>query len=337
VLRTAERPRYVVQYELAATWAFAVNQSLQGNDQIKVGLYDFESGDGWYMEHRGDHADDEADFVLERNSSEVYRETNADLHKAVTVFARLKLQTGWYDVTRQRWERSYPERGRQQNPVIGLFSADDARGPRTGNLPLHYEASADASTTGLTLNAGSCAQVNLGTTKPYTRSKTGDFTFNVGTTGTWLPAHAIRVDPDREIVNTQLRNTDVVSAQGNTRVVPMSFSPTHVADGSGNALTDTDFSTPEEQSPMNSVIEEATSVGQVADSTGTLAASMANPGGHQLGYGSWWSSGSGSKTQAESGSTSPKRQIPPGDICVFLVKADTTGEITVEYITDQDW
>jgi len=50
-LESAERPRYVVQYELASTAAVSANQSLQGDDRVRVGLYD--GSDGWYVEHRG--------------------------------------------------------------------------------------------------------------------------------------------------------------------------------------------------------------------------------------------------------------------------------------------
>lgn len=337
IFESTERPRYTVQYELAATWAFATNQSLQGNDRIRVGLYD--GSDGWYFEHRGDHADNEGDFVLERAGSEVYRKTNRDIHTPVTTHARLKIQTGWYDITRQIWERSYPDGGTQRNPEIGRFSADTARGSRTGNLPIHYEVTADASTSDLVFNAGSCAQVNLGTTTDFSRSKTAEFTTNVATTDTWVPIHAIRIDPAREIINTQLTNTDIVSfsGSGDIRVMPRAYAPEQLANGSGGALVDGDFSTPPEHSALNSVIESTTAVAEFPDATGTTGPSAANPGGYQLGFASRHSSGTGSKTQTDSGSATPKREVSARDVCVFLAKAEVAGDVTVEYITQQNW
>jgi len=336
-LESAERPRYVVQYELATSWAFAITQALQSGDSIRVGLYD--GTDGWYMEQTGAHATDTADFVLERNGTTVYRHEAVDIHAPTTTFARLKLQTGWYDVTRQRWERSYSLNGTQLNPQIGSFSADATRGSRTGNLPVHYSVTASESTAGLVLSAGSTAQANLGTTVPQTRSKTAAFTTSVATTGTWVPVYAIRVAPDRTIVNTQLMVTDVVefSGSGDIRVMPRAFAPEHLADGGGNALTDADFSTPAEHSATNSVIEETAAVDQFADATGTVGPSAADPGGYQLGFAGWWSSGSGLRTQIEGGMSTPKRGIRRDDICVFLANAEDTGDVTVEYVTEQDW
>lgn len=338
VFESAERPRYVVQYELAATWAFAVNQQLTGDDRIRVGLYD--GTDGWYMEQRGDHADAQtADFVLERAGSEVYRETDIDIHKPSTTWARLRLKTGWYDITRQEWQRSYPDAGTQENPVIGTFSADETRGSRTGNLPLHYEVTADAEVSGLELEAGSAAQVNLGTTTPFTRVKTAEFTATVPTADTWVPIHAFRIDPAREIINTQLRTTDVVEfdGSGDVRVMPRAFSPANLADSGGGALVDGDFSTPAEHSASSSVVESTSAVAQFPDSTGAVDTSTDTPGGYQLGFASWWSTGSGSKTSQEGGTSTPKQGLYRGDVCVFLANATVSGDVTVEYVVEEDW
>lgn len=337
VFESAERPRYVVQYELAATWAFAVNQSLQGNDQLKIGLYD--GSDGWYLEHRGDHADTEADFVLERAGSEVYRETNQDLHKTVQTFARLKLQTGWYDVTRQVWERSYSDGGSQVNATIGKFSADDSRGSRTGNLPLHYEITADASTTGLVLHAGSAAQVNLGTTTPLTREKVSEHTHTFATTGSWVPLLALRVDPDRDITNVQLEGVHVLEwgGSGDVNLVAKSHAPQNVLNGSGVQLSDSDFVTPGQQSPTSSVVETSTAVDQAADDTGTPTTSTASTGGYQIGWATQRTSGAGSKTTVSGSQSDVKAPIYGQDVVVIWGNADNAADVVYEIQTEQDF
>ena len=336
-LESSERPRYVVQYELATTWAFRANQSLSAGDSIRIGLYD--GTDGWYVEHAGDQPDAVADVVMERGGSEVYREPDVSIQRPVTTFARLKLQTGWYDITRQRWERSYTNNGDQENTLIGKFSADGSKGPETGNLPAHFSVTASGTTSGLVLEAGSFAQVNLGTTTPQTRTKTAEFETTISTTGSWVPVHAFRVDPDRQIVNVQLSNTDVVefSGSGDVRVMPVACSVDNLADGGGNTLADSDFGTPPEHSATNSVIESTDAVAEFPDATGTVGTSASNPGGYQLGFGSWHSTGTGSKRTTQSGSATRKRGLPRDDVCVFLANADTTGDVTVEYITEQDW
>jgi hypothetical protein len=339
VLETAERPRYVVQFELTATMAAQLNQEPVGDDRLRMGLYD--GSDGWYFEQTATHATDECDLVSLRTGSEIYRDGPLDARVASTAFARLALTTGWYNITRQEWERSYSENGRQRNILIGGpgQSSDDARGPETGNLPIRLEITADSGTSDLELLAGSAAQVNLGTTVPISREKTAEFTANIGTTDTWVPLYAIRVDPNRQIVNTQLVDTDVVefSADADVRVMPIAASPSNVADGTGSALTDGDFSTPAEHTAANSVVEATSAVGEFPDSTGAVVTSAGAPGGYQLGFASAHTSGTGSKTQVESGAGTQKRGIRRDDYCVFLGYADATGDVSVEYITEQDW
>jgi hypothetical protein len=181
--------------------------------------------------------------------------------------------------------------------------------------------------------------VNLGRTTAFVRQKTAEFAATIGTADTWVPLHAIRVDPEREIVSTQLVDTDIVgfSASADVRVMPVALDPSKVADGTGAALTDSDFSTPSEQLATDSVIEETGAVGEIADETGTLVTATDNPGGPQLGFASSHVSGSGSKTQVESGAKTRKRGLNRGDYCVFLGNAGAAGDVTVEYITEQDF
>lgn len=338
VFESAERPRYVVQYELAATFAFAVNQSLTGNDRIRIGLYD--GSDGWYIEHRGDHADGSTgDAVMERDGSEVYRVEGVDLHKPVTAFARLKLQTGWYDITRQRWERSYARDGDQVNPVITEHGAPGERGPQTGNLPLHFEVTADASTTGLDLLAGSAAQVNLGRTTQLTRTKVFEDNYTFATTGSWVPILAIRTDPDRDIINTQLSNVTISEWGGSDDVnlLVQAHDPSKVLDGGGATLDDADYSTPAVLNAQNNIIEISSAVEQAADGTGSPTTSTADPGGYQVGWASQRQSGQGSQSKVTNRSLEAKRSLYGRDTAVVWGYADNAAEVTYEVRTEQDW
>jgi hypothetical protein len=333
-LESAERPRYVVAYELAVTWAFEVNQSLTGNDRIRIGAYD--GTDGWYIEHRGDHPDDRTcDAVLERDGSEVYRETGGDLRQAVTTFARAKLQTGWYDITRQDWERSYTNNGEQENATITTASADDARGSRTGNLPVHFSVTADASTTGLVLSAGSAAQVNLGRTTPLTRSKAPEpFVDTIGSTGTWVPIRAIRVDPDRNIVNAQTKELSVLRYSSDALVtVAINAAPASKVSFGGSDS----WSTPPPLTPSSSILETRSDVDTIVDRDGSTVSTTAEPGPFNLNTAVLTPTGDQFQKGSSSDPSSQKRTLPRDDIAVVLAKSSSTGDVTYTLGDEEDW
>jgi hypothetical protein len=336
--RTAERPRYVVQYELAATWAFALNQSLQGNDTLKIGLYD--GTDGWYLEHRGDHADDQTvDLVTERAGSVVNRKTSVDIIQDVKSFCRLRLQSGWYNITRQVWERSFSENGEQRNVEFARTSIDDGRGPQVGNLPLCFEVTADANTSGLTLEAGSCAQVNLGRTTEFAREKSTVETDTIDTTGSWVPLRAYRVDPNRDIVNVQLTAFDIgkYTANDDVELLFQSFAPSNVLDSGGNTLVDADFSIAEDFDEQNSVIETSSAVAQVADSSGATGTSVSNPGGWQLARAELFTGSGKAVAGASRVPAGVKRPVYPRDVVVVLGKSGTSGDVSYQLQFEQDF
>ena len=334
VFETAERFRYTVQFELAATWAAAINQELQDGDRLRIGLFD--DSDGWFIEHNDTHGVQEADLVVRSGGSESQRLENQDIHAPITTLARFLLETGWYRVTRQRWERSYPRDGEQKNPEIGTTGDTSVDGPEVGNFPLRYEVTAGSGTSNLTLRAGSTALVTYGDQSGRFREKTHSFEYSISSTDTWVPISALRIDPEREITSVQLQNTDIVafSGSGDVRVMPIAVDPTKTDAGS--------WQTPIEHSDRNSVIEIAGTrttpdVTTFPDNTGTVGTSADNPGGYQLGYGSWYTSGTGSKSSVSSGATTRKREVTGGDVCVFLANASTTGDMTVEVISEQDF
>lgn len=340
VFQTAERPRYVVQYELASTFASNLNKAgadLQGDDRFRAGLYD--GTDGWFIEHNSSHEADTVDIVELSAGSEVYREEDVDALVPLTRFARFKIQTGWYKVTRQEWERSYSSDGVQINDTIAKVSSDGNDGPEVGNLPIRYEIRADSGTSDLQLNAGSVAQVNLGQTTALTRNKVDEETITVDTTNAWVPLFAFRTDPDRSIVNTQLTDIAISEFGGNAdiRLTVNSFAPENVADANGNQLTDSDFSTPPLFSPTNNVLEVSDNVDQVVNGSGTLQSSMQDPGGFQVGFDALNTGGGNTVTDNTPGPVASKRPVYPQDIVVLLANAGGTGDVTFQFRTEQDW
>lgn len=335
-LVTADDVVYTVQFELAATWAFGLSQALQSGDRLRVGLFD--DADGWFMEQTAAHATDEADFVIRRAGTEVYRETHP-IDLPTTTFGRLGLETAWYRVARQRWSRSYPENGTQQNEVVATTDATPNQGPARGNLPLRYEITAGSSTTDLTLKAGSVAATLQGDSERIIRAKNYRETFSVNTTGTYVPVLAFRKDPDRDLVRMEITNTDVPKFEGSGDLFALLIAAgkENVRDANGDPLDDTDFSTPNELNGTNSVIETATAVAQFPDNTGTLVTSATNPGGYQLGLATRYTSGSGGKISSTGAGIDAKRVLASGDYAVLLVRATATGDFDYEVTIDQDW
>lgn len=337
VMETAERPRYVVQYELASSMALSINQALASGDTVKWGLFD--GTDGWFFEHTGDQATDECTLVTLRNGTRVATNSGS-IHKALTTFTRFLLLANWYNVGAQKFLQTWTEgNGIQNNDIVGRMSRDDGRGPQVGNLPLRFEVTASGSTSGLILNAGSVATVTLGNTQGITRTKVSQHTRSIGTANTWLPILAVRTDPDRVIVNTQLIDVFLAeySTQGDVRLLASAHDPSKVLDGADAQLTDSNYSTPPEHHRYNSTLETSTDVAKAADTDGTPVASTSSPGGFQLGYGSLYTSGQGSTFAERVMTRAQKRPIFGRDTVVIWANATATGDITFELAVEQDW
>lgn len=343
VFESAERLTYVVQFELVATFAFQKNQSLQSGDRIRVGLFD--GSDGWILEQNDTHADNEAKLAMFRDGSEQTSATEdpIKLKKATDKFVRYALYTGWYRLTRQLWEQSFPQKRVQKNEEIGRAAAPDGTdGPKTGNLPVHYSVKAGSGTSNLKMSAGSSGAVVLGDARELSRLKSTANTRSISQVGDWEPVLAVRADPDRKIVNTLINEVEILefSGSGDVQLTLQAHDPSKVADSNGNGLGDGDFSTPELHSSQNSVIQESTNVAQAANSSGTVSSTASDPGGFQIGYASLYSSGNGAKTVQSANPSDQKRPLYGRDIAVFWARIKSgggTGDITFEWGVQQDW
>ncbi|WP_256394108.1 hypothetical protein [Natronoarchaeum rubrum] len=351
-METAEMYRYVVQYVVEWSAALQLSQQLQAGEALIFGYGDADlansaddfpgpAADGWFWHWHSGLDANEVRLAEYRNGTTV-DETVVELEKDVTVWKRLAGETNWYNVGNTRFVETYTGtyddvESSQRNDTVARTSVDDGKGPQTANKQVQLSIKAEAGAGSLEAELGSVGVRTLGDVGAITREKTYSFTASVSATGTWVPIAALRIDPDRDIVNVQVKNTDVTEfgGDGDVTVMPMAVDPQ-------NALTDggsqpTDWSAPVELNPTNSVVETSASVDQIPDATGTVSTSAADPGGYQLGFGSRYSSGTGSKTTVSSGSATRKREISSRDVCVFLANASVAGDVTVEVITEQDW
>jgi hypothetical protein len=355
-LKTAEQFRYVVQYVTEWSFAFQTNQDLQTGDVWAIGFGnpDLENStddtpgpnaDGWFVYQNSTHGSKTAVLVEYRDGTEKDAQ-EIDLTKLPDVWGRLAGRTNWYNVGETNIKESYVENnteGTQQvNDVLGTVGETDGKGPIEGNHALHASVKAGNGAGGVELEVGSIGIRTLGDVTNILRTKTIDFSLDYsGTTGEYEPLFAVRVDPDRDNVNAQFNFLEALehSASDDVTLIANVFDSGNVLDGVGDALTDADFSSPEELNPTNSVIETSTAVEQVPDQTGTAQTSMPDPGGYQVAFGVLTASGSGGAGSTRSSSTSreQKRIIPNGDVAVVMARSPSTGTITADLQFEQDW
>lgn len=336
-LTTTERFRYVVGYVSEPSMALQFSRSLESGDKAVIGYgdpdlnNDMASADGWFFIYTPDLADDEVTVAEYRNGTELDSET-VSLEKSLTIWKRLAIRFNWYNVGEAKYIETYTENGDQINAEQGKTSVDNGKGPEVGNHPVTFSVQRGASSSALTLESGSVGVQVLGDVEGLVRPKVARFVSDIGTADTFVPVGAIRVDPNREIVNAQIDVLQPVDFSSDTDIelIGVAVDPSKT-DASG-------FDTPAEHNETNSVIEQTTTITEFPDSTGSVVTSASDPGGYQIGYGSRYTSGQGSGSKERSSSRTQKRQLSDRDIIVILARADDTlTSLTVEYRTGQDW
>jgi hypothetical protein len=322
ILQTNERFRYVVSYELIATFALKINQSLTGDDKVRCGFYD--GADGWFLEHNGGHAPREIDLVELRGGTETYRETLDLSANLVDQQTRLGMRTGWYDITPQKITQSAPSNGDLNKVKIGGASQDTGRGPRVGNQPLRYEVTADANTSDLVFEPGSCALQVQGNGLPTLRVKNDRFSESLSSTNTFEPVRAFRIDPDRYEIYTEVTGLSVLSFGGSDEI-DISIQ----AMSSDNVtFTGTDsWTTPPEWNSTNNPIETRNDVDQIPANDGTLGTTQTNPGGYQLAFATLTPTNAQQFQRGTTDTQSDKKTVlNEQDYAVVLIRSPSTGD-----------
>lgn len=335
-LYSAERPRYVVGYEAAASWAFEGLTDISANDTVRIGLTDRnDTGNGENTAYF-EFTSDQQRCVLEKSDTEVDTATfefpeGYDFQS----FYRPEIQYNAYDAGRWLFTLSYTRSsngvGEKQELVeVAELAVDDAGATNEYNFNLFFEVdSPDGATE---LSAGSMAYRILGDTDPTLRVKglrLPDLAYDG--TGDYEPVAALRKAPGRGNIFLELTQVSLLLADGSGECLIIAVPPDET-DATG-------FSTPVQHSGTNSALETTTNVTTFPDATDTEVTSAANPGGYQIGFATWESVGTGTNARSGSDSIRRKRPIHNGDIAVVLVKRDsasaTTANLTIG--TEQDW
>jgi hypothetical protein len=334
-ISTAERPRYIVGYEANMSAASAVPSDLQSGDTFRVGGRDRQSPENQaFFEVNGDSPNRAVlvDEGTEVATSEWQYPDDAPVD--VTSAVRYEITYNAYGVGRWRFNLSFTDESRddpQVNTDVASLSVDG--GFAISDYNFHQFQEIDAATSGRQLRAGSFGFLVKGNVQETTRTKAARLTdLSYGGSGDYEPVAALRVDPDRGNVYSQFKNVTVFPNSTSGELLVNVFSPDET-DASG-------FSTPPQQNPENSVVEQTTSVTNFTDQDGNTVTSDPDPTGYQVGLARFESGGQGNSTRvATSQQTENKRPLYEDDVAVFLYKADSASSDTVNltYFIEQDW
>ena len=335
-LQTAERPRYVVGFDAVASLEGQVLTSLGSGDTVKYGLDDDQTPqNAAYFEINGDS---DNRLVLVKGGSEVKSQT-FEYPRGVdeTEPIRYEITYNWYGVGTFQFSIFYTENGQKDgekaiNKLVGELAVDSEKTVNDANFHLFHEV--DATTSGQRLSAGSYGFNTLGDVSVTSRTKVSRIVGSAGNysgTGNYEPIAAARVNPDRAEVFAQLTSVEAIPDAGDGELMAIVV-PESKTDASN-------FTTPVQQSPDNSVIEETTDITTFPDQDGNVVTDAANPNGYQVGFYATEITGQGATQNRTSTLSRQIRPIYEDDVVVFLYKDDGVNERTVNlvYNTRQLW
>lgn len=334
-IESAESATYVVGTQMASSFAFQLNQSLSGDDRIRIGPYNGQNG--WYMEHRGNHTNSSVvDLVMVRDGERTVMEQNAVLPKPLTGWHRYEVDFNWYNVGNQKWIQTYTDDGEQFNTEFATTSVDGVKGPETANLNLWYEITADATTSNLELDVGSMGFAVQSGADQLVRGKPQRIETSVPAgDDIWHPVYAIKL-VNNTSVNARLNEFEAMRYTNNAPVelVAVSVDP---------SKTDaTNFTVPGYQHQYNSQLRDTFDVTTAPAENGTEV----DPTSSDFKFGGWTVSASsveptGSNFQAGASTaaqTTVKRQLLASDVVIVFARSSSAGgTVTFDYVAEQDY
>lgn len=241
------------------------------------------------------------------------------------------------------YTETYTTDGEQRNEVIGKTSVDDDKGTEQGNQHITFSVQRGASSSALTLEAGSVGLQTLGDVDIIERVKVAANDYTFSTTDEWVPMLAVRTDPDREIVSSQLSDIQITEWNGSDDVEMLAqvHGQSKIQKAADTQLEDSDYAAPELHSATNSVTQESTAVDRgPRASDGTIQTPITDaegPGGYQVGYAEFTSSGQGNSTRTTNTSKVRKRTVNPEDVVVFWGRAENSSSVRWQWTTEQDF
>lgn len=341
-LKTAERFRYKVGYVVEPSVSFKVNQALQNNDIVTVAYGDAD------LANVGDNTTDLASanpdgWVLKITSSgtefNIYRGGSkqagkpVSFKKGLTTLSRIAMQLNWYNVGSAILEETYTDNGFQRNTDLVEVGVDDGKGPETANKRIQFGVRPDSSTSGLELETGSTGFKTLGDVSGIKRSKpVFKSGLSVSAVDTWEPLFAARIDPEKDLVNTQIASMKNLKFDSSETAEILAVAV-------DSSKTDaTGFEYPDEVHEPNSAVQVTENVSQIPNESGSQVSPDAatEPGGFAVAH-SVLTTDDGAQGSGFVSNVRRKRPLYDGDHVVFLARSSATGNVSFRFSTLQQW
>lgn len=328
--QSAERFRYVVQYEGLWSQALALNQELQGDDELRL-LYEGDvddldnatttEGHGLIFTSEGARA------VHIREGVEV-ESKHIDPPRPLTEFTRFECRYNWYNVGNNIYRQTFTDDGEQINADLGKTSVEPGRGERVGNGRITVEVETDPTTTGLEVEVGSSGYIILGDVDPIERIKAASVdNITHSGSGEFEPLMALRLQDGKGQIATNISGLQILDSPADAIVTVVATDP---------ALTDAaNFNPAPEFDDDSTAIEGTLDVSTMPDANGVEVTSTPNPGGYQIGYAAAEDLGGNRGTASTEGTRS--ETIHDTDVALVLGMSPAAGDFHIEYTTSQQW
>lgn len=336
-IESAESVTYVVGFVNEASQGIKLSRSLEDGDVLKVGPRGQDTGDGWYIEQRGtDHDDKTVDIKQLDGGTETTLESDVTIPNALTSPARIEARFNWYGVGSIKWRQTYTENGEQKNEAFAEVGVDDDFTTESANLNLYCEIERGASSSAIDFDVASLGAAILGNPISLTRAKPQFKQITVsGSTNTWEPIYAVRIDPSNDKINCQFTELEILdySANADIELVVASMAASKT-DASG-------WSRPDYHHDQNSTLQTTTSISQVPDTSGTQKdlTSTDKFGGYTMASAVDVDGGNAEGDAATSNrGRQEKKAVLASDHVVFLARTGTVdADLSFVWTIDQNW
>jgi hypothetical protein len=334
--KTAEAPRYHVGNDVDVSWSFQFVDALQ--DETDTFTLFIEGAFELEYDGAGNTTFRSLENESEKTSGDVTTPNGLESP------SRPEIEFNWYAVGRAEVTIDYTEESTQKTTEPTTITVDDdwLSDDPTGRIGFRL----DVTNSGISLEAGSIGYILKTNTPPTSRPKPHVFSseeLNQVAADGYTVVGALRIDPERDNVFTNVTAVDVIAEQSVDvelflKAVPEGDTDADFLDPDGDG-TDEGPAYPRSNSPQNSVIQWTPNVSTFPTRTYNVDGTE-TPNGRNVGAATEGSSGQGSVVAKTERSYRRKRPIYKDDVVLMIghtPDASTATDVDVFVETDQEW
>jgi len=352
--RTAEIFNHVTGNSSLVNTTFQLNQSLSSGEKFVVGYgnpdlqNNMAGADGWFVEFEPNLSTNECLFSVYNNGNIITNGGNkklVELVKPYTYWQRLSLIIQNLGAVGSELHEKFAEAdGNVRETQVGRVSATaNPLSPSSSNNQIRYTVKGQGN--GLEMEIGHTEfKREQGSSQSSVRPKALSLEdISINTTGTYVPVVAAREQPDKETITGTLNSLEIVDfdSEATVKVVVKAFAKDKVTFSTTNG-----WNVPPEFTEQETTIELRQDVDSFADSSGSLVQDSNGLGGNLVASSvDVISSSGGGPGQGNASSFIQNKSTLPqvastildSDVLVLLVKATSTGNLTVNFSFTENW